>query len=107
MVIVSLKKMQVSILGLESKLPERGLLLSPSLLIRQLPACAGTPSFHPTGPARALFRWMVRNAVLFTESNGFLSSLSKHLLLVCSSPAGSISDTGKPNVTCGLKMLEV
>lgn len=28
-------------------------------------------------------------------------------MLVCSSPAGSISDTGKAHVTRGLKMLEV
>lgn len=59
------------------KAPRKGSLVSPSLLIRQLPACAGTPPFHPTGPARALFRWMARNAVLFTKSSGFLSSLSQ------------------------------
>lgn len=34
-------------------------------------------------------------------------SVSKHLLLVGSSLASFISDTGKANVTCGLKVLKV
>lgn len=97
-----------------SKAPRKGSPLNPSLLIKQLAPCQCRGSFLPLLIlsshcfCKGIVWGVVRNDVPSTRSNAFLSSsVSKHLLLVCSSPASFLSDTRKADVSRGLKMLKV
>lgn len=94
-----------------SKAPRKGSLVNPSLLMRQQRAVQGLLPFLIC-PSHWVCEGIVwvggeKRCALHQEHGCQVHSVSKHVLLVSSSPPGSLSDTGRADVTHGLKMLKV